>query len=1155
MAEEARLKLRPAGFVALRTPLLPISEFLDWGRDLAAAGAAEGDLEAALAADRERLRARLRELIARPEVREALFIASPDLDSALAAWEADPQSENGARAERSLVRYLARMCTRSTPFGLFAGCSVGTTGDETVLRLGPRERYRRHVRLDMEYVAGLVSNLEGDAAIRDRLRWRPNSSIYHAAGRLRYVEARFRNKQRQHRLVAVEDSDYLTATLERAAQGATRRALAQALIEPGITEEEALGFVDELIDSQLLVSDLEPEITGEEPVGILVRRLQALPEAGVIAETMDAAERWLERREDEPPGTPPQEYRALAESLGRLPAPLELNRLFQLDLVKPVEQVTVGPEVISEVDRVIRLLYRLRGGPPGRDSLSAFREAFRERFEAAEVPLNVVLDEEVGLGFDRSNAPGAEASPLLQGINFPGQMDESLRWRPINGLMLRKLTEALRAGRDEISIDGADLESFPARSALPLPRSLACVVELQRAEPDSNRARLYYHGAFGPSGARLLGRFCHADPDLEREVLSHLREEEAANPDAIFAEVVHLPEGRIGNIVMRPLLRDYEIAYLGRSGAPAERVLGVDDLMVSVPGDRVVLRSKRLGREIIPRLSSAHNYGLRSVGIYRFLCALQTQNLHADLGWDWGPFASAPFLPRVVSGSTVLSRARWNLTRDDIKGLDQPTPDRRWRATQAMRERLRLPRHLVVSDADNELWTDLDNALSVETFVQLLKKRPMAALVEPFAREETLMAEGPEGRFTDEIVIPWIAETTAPAGGQGDAAEGRAGRAGEADRAVPAEAAQEGGNGAVKPVAAPVAVGAMAAETNGSGPRSAAEAPALEAAQESAWESPAVVATPLPTLVRRTFAPGSEWLYLKLYCGTSTADALLRDVLAPVVRRAIADGAADHWFFIRYGDPDWHVRLRLHGDPRRLLGELLPELEAMVAPLVSGHTMSRVMLDTYQRELERYGPASMGICERVFWADSEAVLGIVELLSGDAGMEARWKLGLRGSDQLLTDLGLSPEQKRRLLRRLRDSYRREFGDDGGLRRQIGERYRGLTQEVQSLVDPAWDGGELQPGVVLLDQRSEALRAPMAELQALRQAGRLQVDLLDLGASLVHMHLNRILRSAARAQELVIYDFLDRLYLTQANRPANQDSRGPGNRAGARPPAG
>jgi hypothetical protein len=52
---------------------------------------------------------------------------------------------------------------------------------------------------------------------------------------------------------------------------------------------------------------------------------------------------------------------------------------------------------------------------------------------------------------------------------------------------------------------------------------------------------------------------------------------------------------------------------------------------------------------------------------------------------------------------------------------------------------------------------------------------------------------------------------------------------------------------------------------------------------------------------------------------------------------------------------------------------------------------------------------------------------------------------------------------------------------------------------------------------------------------LRRSGRLARPLADLAASFLHMHANRLLRSAQRAQELVLYDFLARLYESRAAR--------------------
>ena len=109
-------------------------------------------MAASLAADGARLRQRLRAVYARPEVREALFLASPDLEARFDIWLHQPESESGQKIERALVRYFARMAGRATPFGLFAGCSVGTTGRTTRVLLRGRASYRRHSRLDMDYV-------------------------------------------------------------------------------------------------------------------------------------------------------------------------------------------------------------------------------------------------------------------------------------------------------------------------------------------------------------------------------------------------------------------------------------------------------------------------------------------------------------------------------------------------------------------------------------------------------------------------------------------------------------------------------------------------------------------------------------------------------------------------------------------------------------------------------------------------------------------------------------------------------------------------------------------------------------------------------------------------------------------------------------------
>ena len=70
---------------------------------------------------------------------------------------------------------------------------------------------------------------------------------------------------------------------------------------------------------------------------------------------------------------------------------------------------------------------------------------------------------------------------------------------------------------------------------------------------------------------------------------------------------------------------------------------------------------------------------------------------------------------------------------------------------------------------------------------------------------------------------------------------------------------------------------------------------------------------------------------LKLYTGETAADAVLRELVGPIVGEALETGAMERWFFVRYADPDRHLRLRFQGDPRRLHAETLPALQSAAA--------------------------------------------------------------------------------------------------------------------------------------------------------------------------------------------------------------------------------
>jgi class I lanthipeptide synthase len=1065
---------RPSGSFVLRTPLLPRDTLDQWGDGLAvpAAGDDREQLAAAIEADRQVLRARLQRLIARPEIREAIFVASPGLEASIDAWLADPTSEGGQKTEKSLVRYVSRMAARPTPFGLFAGNTIGALAEATHLELAARDRYRRYSRIDGDYLSDLTDALAADPAVRQRLLYRPNSSLCQVAGRLRYAMRR-EGQSRSYSLVSVEPSDYLLATLARARAGARPADLATALCDADaeITREDADGFLTELIDSQVLVPDLAPPVTGPEAVDDVIAQLAEisdLPDAQTAATavaTLRAIRATLGEL-DRGIGNPPAAYRGAAETLAALPATPEIHRLFQVNLVPAAVKAELGRDVLDEIGRGIAILRRL-ARPRGADELSRFRDAFLERYETREVPLAEVLDEESGIGFAASQAPSAAASPLLEGLAFPGTpSEETMPWGARTSWLARRIAAAVASGAMELVLDEADLTAMEAGTPTPLPDAFQAMIVLARAPDGELRIQLGSIG--GPPGAALLGRFCHSDRAMHDVVAANIAAEEALRPDVVFAEVVHLADGRLANISARPVLRAHEIVYLGRSGAPRDRQLPITDLLVSVREGRVVLRSRSLDREVVPRLTNAHNFVSGALGPYRFLASLQSQNLR-PLGFGLGALGSLPFVPRIRIGRVVLHEASWTLRKPELDPVTTQTGAARMQALHRLRTAVRLPRWVCVEDGDNVLPVDLDNVLAVDSFVQLVKQRPAVTLTELWPAPAELPVHGPDGRYANEIVVPFVR--------------------------VPA-----------------------------SEPRRSAT-------------------PPLPTGVHRTFVPGSEWLYAKLYTGHATSDQILTEVIGPLVAGGPDGRAAPPWFFLRYSDPHWHLRFRVHGDPAWLYGELLPRLTAQARAMLDDGRLWKLQLDTYEREIERYGgPIGIALAEQLFAADSACVVDILGMLAGDAGIDARWRLALRGIDQLFDDLAFDLAARLSIMRNARDAFAREHRVDTAVtfQRGLGDKYRKERGALEALLDRTRDAeSELEPGFERFAARSVANAPIIAELRAAEQRGALTLSVPELVPSYIHMHVNRLIRSAQRAHELVLYDLLARLYesrLARAKKP-------------------
>src|SRR5690606_20181853 len=106
----------------------------------------------------------------------------------------------------------------------------------------------------------------------------------------------------------------------------------------------------------------------------------------------------------------------------------------------------------------------------------------------------------------------------------------------------------------------------------------------------------------------------------------------------------------------------------------------------------------------------------------------------------------------------VMSLESWRIGKHELESLGRAKGTARFQAVQQLRAKHRMPRFIAVVDHDNVLPVDLDNVLSIESFVHLVKRREEVALEELAPGADELCVEGPEGRYCHELLVPFVRE-------------------------------------------------------------------------------------------------------------------------------------------------------------------------------------------------------------------------------------------------------------------------------------------------------------------------------------------------------------------------------------------------------------
>jgi thiopeptide-type bacteriocin biosynthesis protein len=230
------------------------------------------------------------------------------------------------------------------------------------------------------------------------------------------------------------------------------------------------------------------------------------------------------------------------------------------------------------------------------------------------------------------------------------------------------------------------------------------------------------------------------------------------------------------------------------------------------------------------------------------------------------------------------------------------------------------------------------------------------------------------------------------------------------------------------------------------------------------------------------------------------------------------------WFFIRYVDPKFHLRIRFHLSEKGSFDVIMRLLHHKLYPYSDNGLIANVMFDSYNREIERYGVDTIIPSESLFYADSQAIANIVSVLreTGDSD-HTRWLIALRLVDDMLTAANYNADDKVAFIQRVDNTFRNEFGiTSSTYTKPLNAKYRVFRKEIydtitknQIIITPYED--------ILL----ERLHSLQHIFSTITDCNDKTID--ELMSSYTHMTINRLFRSNNRLCEMVIYYLMHKHY--------------------------
>lgn len=955
-------------------------------------------------------------------VMEAIKLSSLNFYHEVTKEFSKKNAEQKEKLEISLYKYLSRYTTRPTPFGLFSGLgTLRNSSESSTTKITWKHSYPV-LRFDSEYLYKIVNSLEQHET------YLTNNTLYEIFDEYKFLQCYTGIIGRDYRLITIEKDESIGSIVKFCKHERTSKEIINFIqAENDVTQEEAEEFFHELRDEQIL--NPSQSYSGSETQHII-----NFLDKNIENSEFHELKKYIDSCNTE------KKVAEFFSTSEQKKVPLHIDLFFETSDTMPKRFL----DDIQKSDSIIERFSTLENQTPYR--IVSFKKSFAKKYDQQEVSLLHALDIEFGVGYGKfANSENVDAGNLILAWPKENTREENITLNQKEVQYSHPILNCIKNKKTSI-----DLNELGKNQEIFLPEKVSEFFPFKSYKTsiflDQNTGNPVYfidYISFN-SPRKILGRFSNQKDIAHTMNEIYEQEKKYYDEGTIIAEIVHLPSEKIGNVIERKINTEYYIGYIDEISG--KKKIDLNDLYVSVVNDQVILRSKSLGKKVLPVFSNAYNImHPTNSPIFEFLLDFQAQYNNSLLINEDSLLNLFKFFPRLQKGNFIVKKATWQIEYHDFFENKKTSISEALTNFDKNLDMLNIQGNFFISEGDNELYILLNQEIARKTFLTQLKKKQKLKITESLSDQFTPVTFNTEGKIVNNEFLLFFKNE-------------------KFEQKYDIKRAQ------------------------------------VEHSVVS----------------RSLFPEVDDCIYLKIYTGKVFSDVLICEIVG-ILGFLQSNKLIDHFFYIKYYDPDFHLRFRIFVSRNNHM-EIKSHLNALLKKYLD-EKIHKISYDTYERELERYHGDKTPVFEKIFFYDSLISASIIEKNIEEANTDILWMYPIQHIFFYFSLFNLNTESQLQFVSGVKNNLAREFNMSPLKTAFINAKYKKFSDEIERIIN-----------------ETDGILSPIHT----RFRNNFQNDLLAIAdenifgnlANIIHMHIIRVVRSDNRLHEYLIYCFIEKILKKQ-----------------------